>query len=315
MTITHPERTLSLSRVYQATPALLLEMFSVPAHLNKWWGPIGFSTTTHEMAFEPGGWWILTMHGPDGRDYPNRLQYHVTGPDRITYTHYGDGDTVHFSGVIEFEPVSTTETRMTFTMIFPTVEEKVLCVDAYGADKGLTETMGRLFDLVASGGVKRPFVLSRVFDAPRDLLWRVVSEEKHLAQWFGPKDFERVRCSMDLRPGGLYHYCLRSPDGFEFWGKWLIREVEPPERIVFVVSFCDAEARTVTHPMAPDWPREIHSVFTLAEEQGKTRLTIESTALGTDSEIAAFDQGRESLAGGWGGTFALLREYLDTVRA
>lgn len=88
------------------------------------------------------------MHGPDGRDYPNRLQYHETGPDRISYTHYADGDTVHFEATIEIIALGPKETELTFTMVFPTVEEKVLCVDNYGADKGLAETMARLAELV-----------------------------------------------------------------------------------------------------------------------------------------------------------------------
>ena len=148
MTVLHPERTLTLSRVYRATPEKLLSMWSDPVHLSNWWGPVGFTTTTHELAFEPGGWLVLTMHGPDGRDYPNRLKYHQTGPDRITYTHYGDGGAVHFEATVDIEALNSEETRMTFSMEFPTLEEKVLCVDTYGADKGLADTMARLAGLV-----------------------------------------------------------------------------------------------------------------------------------------------------------------------
>jgi uncharacterized protein YndB with AHSA1/START domain len=84
-----------------------------------------------------------------------------------------------------------------------------------------------------------PFIISRVFDAPRDKVWRAWTEVEHLKQWWGPKGFSVTHCKLDLRPGGLMHYCLRTPNGQEMWGRWAILEVAKPERLVWINSFSD----------------------------------------------------------------------------
>ena len=66
-------RELSITRVLNAPPELVWEVWTKPEHITNWWGPFGFTTTTHEMNIKPGGVWRFMMHVPDGRDYPNKI--------------------------------------------------------------------------------------------------------------------------------------------------------------------------------------------------------------------------------------------------
>src|SRR5579864_531181 len=95
---------------------------------------------------------------------------------------------------------------------------------------------------------KKPFVLSRTFNAPRELMWKAWTERDHLMQWFGPKGFTMPVAKMDFRPGGMFHYCMQSPDGNRMWGKFVYREIVVPERIVLVNSFSDEAGGITRHP-------------------------------------------------------------------
>jgi uncharacterized protein YndB with AHSA1/START domain len=157
-----------------------------------------------------------------------------------------------------------------------------------------------------------PFVISRVFDAPRERVWQAWTEVERLKQWWGPKGFVVTHCELDLRPGGLMHYCLRMPDGNEMWGKFVYREIVKPERLVWINSFSDKDGGLTAHPMNPAWPREMHTTVTFKELRGKTEVTVAWVPIegSTELEIRTFDQGRESMKGGWTGTMDQFAAYL-----
>jgi len=155
------------------------------------------------------------------------------------------------------------------------------------------------------------FVITRVFDAPRDLVWKAFTEPQRLKEWWGPKGVTVIESKMDLRPGGSYHYAMRTPDGNTMWGKFVYREITPPSRMVFVSSFSDEAGGITRHPMAPTWPLEILSTFLFEEESGKTRFTVRwSTLNATEEERATFVAGHASMQQGWGGTLDKLAVYL-----
>lgn len=157
----------------------------------------------------------------------------------------------------------------------------------------------------------RPFVISREFDAPRDLMWKVYTESDRLAQWFGPKGVKIFHSKNDPRPGGIYHYGMRTPDGKEVWGKWVHREVVKPERLVFVSSFSDEKGGVTRHPGNQDWPLELLTTITFEERGGKTTVNVTWVPISpTETERKTFDKGRESMKAGWTGTFEQLAEYL-----
>lgn len=158
----------------------------------------------------------------------------------------------------------------------------------------------------------RSFVIERVYDAPRERVWAAWTEAERLKDWFMPAGFTMVRCTMDLRVGGLFHYLLRTPDGQDVWGRWVLREIAKPERLVFVVSFSDPKAGISTHPMSPTWPREMLSTVRIAALGPRTKVSVEYLPLdgSTDLEKKTFDDGRDSLKMGWGGTLDQLIGYL-----
>lgn len=158
-------------------------------------------------------------------------------------------------------------------------------------------------------------VFTRVFNAPRDLVWAAWTDPRHLKEWFGPAGSKMSVANMDFRVGGTFHYCLISPDGSEMWGKQVFRSITPPSRIELIHGFSDPAGNITTHPMAPTWPRQMLATSTFEEEGGKTKVVItwepyESTA----EEIATFEGARSNMNEGWSGTFAKLEEYLTKVQ-
>lgn len=159
------------------------------------------------------------------------------------------------------------------------------------------------------------FVISRVFDAPRELVWKAFTEAERLKHWWGPKGFIVIASTMDLRPGGTYHYGMKAPNGATMWGKFVFREIVAPERLVFISSFSDEAGGITRHPMAPTWPLESLSTFTFDEVGGKTRFTVRwSPYKATEEERRTFDSAHDNMRQGWGGTMDQLSEYLATAK-
>jgi uncharacterized protein YndB with AHSA1/START domain len=156
------------------------------------------------------------------------------------------------------------------------------------------------------------FVISRVFDAPRELVWKCFTDAEHLKHWWGPKGFTVIAAKMDLRPGGIYHYGLKAPNGSPMWGKFVFREIKAPERMVFVNSFSDEAGGTTRHPLHQEWPLEMLTTFTFEEQPGgKTKFTTRWQALNAnEAEQRTFDTNHNSMRMGWTGTLDQLAAYL-----
>jgi len=156
--------------------------------------------------------------------------------------------------------------------------------------------------------------MSRVFDAPRDLLWQCFTEPERMKQWWGPKGFTVIASTMDMRVGGTYHYGLKSPDGTPMWGLFTYREIVPREKLVFVNSFSDEKRGVTRHPMTPTWPLQLLTTFTFEDAaRGKTKFTVRWQTLdATEEEQETFDsaQSRQSMTNGWSGTLDQLEAYL-----
>jgi len=161
------------------------------------------------------------------------------------------------------------------------------------------------------------FVISRVFDAPRETLWACVTEPSRMKEWWGPKGCKVVAANLDLRPGGFYHYGMRMPDGATMWGKFVFREIVPPARLEFFNFFSDEEGGKTRHPLVPTWPLEMLSVFSFDEEGGKTRFTVRwqpHNATEEERSIFESDAMRVSMQQGWTGTLDQLESYLARIR-
>ena len=137
-------------RELDAPRALVFEAWTDPKHLSQWWGPNGFTTTTSTFDMRAGGMWRFVMHGPDGRDYENRVTFdEIVKPERIAY-HHGGGDDVEpvqFRTIVTFDDLGG-KTRVTLRGTFPSSEERARVIREYGADKGLAQTLARLGEYV-----------------------------------------------------------------------------------------------------------------------------------------------------------------------
>ena len=146
-----------------------------------------------------------------------------------------------------------------------------------------------------------PFSISRVFAAPRSLVYEVHTKPEHLGRWLGPAGFETISCTLDFRVGGHYHYGLRGPQGMEMWGRQTYLEIVPGERLVYLQSFSTPDGSVARHPMSPTWPLEMHATVTFEDAApGQTRVTVSWQPHNSDAEgNAAFDGARAGMTGGF----------------
>lgn len=165
------------------------------------------------------------------------------------------------------------------------------------------------------------FVITRVFDAPREVLWKCFTEPESMKEWFGPKGSVVVASKMDLRVGGTYHGAMRAANGTVAWAKFVYREIVAPQRLVWVHSFSDEAGGLTRHPMAPTWPLQMLTTVTFedapgGERSGKTKLTLRWSPLDVSAEEqATFDAAHDSMRGGWTGSFERLDAYLASPSA
>jgi uncharacterized protein YndB with AHSA1/START domain len=172
---------------------------------------------------------------------------------------------------------------------------------------------------MTSAEQSKPFIISRVFDAPRERVWKAWTQVEALKQWWGPAGFKVHTCKLDLRPGGSMHYGMTAPDGSEMWGKFAFREIEAPRRLVFINSFSDPKGNVTRHSGHQAWPLEMVSTITFEEvggsakgDGGKTKVTVHWLPAegSSDLERKTFDEGRASMNQGWGGTMDQLADHL-----
>ncbi|TJZ76227.1 SRPBCC family protein [Chitiniphilus eburneus] len=158
------------------------------------------------------------------------------------------------------------------------------------------------------------FVITRLLDAPRALVWQVHSDPAHLARWWGPKGCAIDVAKLDFTPGGLFHYAMRWQEQPPIWGRFVYREIEAPRHMVYVNSFADAQGGIVRNPWSATWPLEMLTTLTLEEEGAQTRLTIRSSPLTADEEeIRTFVAGHKSMEQGFSGTIEQLSDYLASL--
>lgn len=155
-------------------------------------------------------------------------------------------------------------------------------------------------------------ILERVFDAPRELVFKAFSEAEHLKQWWGPRGWTLTVCNIDFRPGGAWHYCMKCIDenqgdfyGYESWGKAVYQEIAEPEKIVYVDYFSDAEGHE-----AEGMPSS-RITMTFEEYEGKTKLVNRAQYASPEALKAVLDMGMEQ---GIKETWDRLAEHLQSLQ-
>ena len=308
------DREILITRDFNAPRELVWEAMTNPQHVVNWWGPRGFCTTIEEMDFRVGGVWKHIMRGPDGAKYPNKSIFkEIVVPEKIVFSHGGgreEGPGASFQATWMFEALAAGKTRVTARMVFPSATERDFVVKEFGAIEGGKQTLERLGEFLA-GTMAKPFIMSREFNAPLELVWKAWTEPKHMKEWLGPKGVTSRYDKMDFRPGGIYHYCQVTPDGREMWGKAVYREIIVPEKIVWIHSFSDKNGGITRHPMSATWPLQMLTEVMFREQASKTTVTLKWLPLdATDEELRTFDGAHGGMTQGWTGTFEQLAEYL-----
>ncbi|HVM33183.1 MAG TPA: SRPBCC family protein [bacterium] len=309
-------KEIRLERLYDAPVKRVWDAWVEPDQVAQWWGPRGYTITSHRKDIRTGGLWHYTMHGPDGVDYVNKTKYLEVVPyAKMVYDHGGnDEQKPLFRVTVTFQETAG-KTLLNMTMALPTPEAADQTRGFIKKANG-NSTWDRLAEyLVKSASGKEVFVINRSFDAPQALLFDLWTQPDHLARWMGPKGSQMKVLRRDFRPGGESFYSMSMGEGGPvMYGKLKYLEIAPPERLVYLQQFSDEKGGTARHPMAPTWPETMRTTLLLTPEEGGTRVTLLWEPVdAADAEIGTFVQGRSGMTGGWTGSFDALEEYLQTL--
>jgi uncharacterized protein YndB with AHSA1/START domain len=166
----------------------------------------------------------------------------------------------------------------------------------------------------AAESAAREIAFTRVFDAPRELVWQAFTKRERMAQWWGMKGFTTRVLELDLRPGGAFLYVMRMPDGRELRGKWVYREIVAPELLVVVHFSTDDTGKPIPHPYDPSLPPEMLTTSRFTDHAGRTTLELRSVPINeTRAQREAFNKLADAMEEGFNNSLDLLDEYLATV--
>jgi uncharacterized protein YndB with AHSA1/START domain len=307
------ENEIHITRVYDAPVAAVWDAWTDPAQVVQWWGPRGFSITTHSKDLRVGGSWVYTMHGPDGKDWPNFTRYHEVEPQRrLVYDHgASSADTKPLFRVIaEFRDMDG-RTELDMRMIFSSAQD-AQSTRAFIKPMGGESTWDRLAEyLEKETSDKDIFVINRSFNAPIETMFDLWTKAEHFAQWLPPTGFTMEFRRADIRAGGESFYSMTNGQ-FTMYGRLHYLDIHRPDRIVYTQSFADEHEKIARHPGNSAWPETMLTTVLLAEEgPAETRVTMRWQVYGdaTQAEVAAFVAEKTGMAKGWTGSFDKLEEY------
>jgi uncharacterized protein YndB with AHSA1/START domain len=308
-----------LTRVYDASVVSVWNAWTDQEQVAKWWGPRGFTLTTHSKDLRSGGVWHYTMHGPNGVNFPNKTVYHeVETCKKLVYDHGGYDDRPPLFRVTVVFSESGGKTTVEMISTCPTAEEAARMRKLIEEAGGNT-TWDRLAEyLYAKDHGRNSFVINRSFDVPIEPLFEMWTDPVHLSSWLPPVGFEMEFLRAELHKGGHCFFRMSNPAGVSFYGQIEFREITKPFRIVYVQRFCDEHERVACHPGLPVFPEAILIAVTFAPEYDRsTRIRVTSEPMGTTSvdEVASFINLRSSMSQGWSGSFSKLKMLLDAKYA
>lgn len=307
-------KDIKIMRVYDAPVEAVWDAWTDPDQVAQWWGPRGFTLTTHSKDLRPGGHWTYTMHGPDGTDYPNSTLYHeVEKYKKLVYDHGANDDRpALFRVTARFAEIGG-KTTLDMTMTLPTPEaadETRKFIKAAGGNS----TWDRLAEYLEKESTgKEKFVIARTFDAPLETMFEMWTDPKHFSKWLPPTGFEMEFIRSDIRPGGSTFYFMTNNQGMKMYGRAEYQKIEKPGCLVYTQQFCDEKENISRHPMAPTWPATMLTTVTLAAEgpdQTRVSITWEPYGPTTREELETFINAKAGMTQGWTGSFDKLEEHL-----
>jgi uncharacterized protein YndB with AHSA1/START domain len=252
---------IEMSRTFDAPRELVYAACTRPEHMAQWWGPRGYTLPVCEMDVRPGGAYRFVQRGTDGAEHPFHGEFReVSAPSRLVLTQiydpYPQSEVVI---TIAFDDLGEGHTRLRQHMLFDSVQSRDGMLQA-GMEYGARDSMERLDEQLQV--MQRGTIIERVFDAPRDLVFDVWTDPKHVAQWWGPNGFTNTIQHMDVRPDGEWRFTMHGPDGVDYPNLIKFVDVVRPERLVY------------DHSGASDDQADFRGVVTFAAEGNRTRLTM-----------------------------------------
>lgn len=275
-------RELTITRTFDAPRELVFRAWTDPNRMAQWWGPKYFTNPVCELDVRPGGAILIHMQGPDGTVYPMKGVFEeVVEKERLVFA----------SSALEAEEGDALLEVLT-TVTFAEQEGKTKLTmhavvtkaapGAEGALKGMEEGWNQSLDklagelttpgkqagkrktqLIAEPG-KQEIVATRVFDAPRELVFGAHSDPQAIPRWWGPAGLKTTVEKMDVMPGGMWRFVQVAPDGEKFAFHGVYHDVVSPERIVQTFEFEGAPGHVVLE------------TATFEEHDGRTTLTYHS---------------------------------------
>ncbi len=303
-----------ITRVYDAPIKLVWDAWNDPEQVAQWWGPRGFSLTTHSKDLKPRGHWSFTMHGPDGVDYPNWISYHKVEPCVCLVYDHGSDDASPplFRVTVDFAEIEG-KTKMDMVTTLPT-PEAAMEIRKFIKKAGGESTWDRLAEfLERKTSAKDVFVINRSFRAPLATVFEAWINPKQLSQWLAPTGHSMEFFKADIREGGESHYMMTNGK-ITLYGKTQYIEIREPQRLVYLQRFCDEKGEISRHPLAPTWPETMKTTVNFAEEApDQTRITVTWEVYGeaTQAERDMFNGAKSGMTGGWTGSFDKMDEYLE----
>ncbi len=241
------DREIVTVRVIRGPRHLVFRAWTEARHLERWFGPRGFTTTTTAFEFRPGGAWDFQMHGPDGTVYPNWIQWReIVAPERITYRQGGhENDPGAFEGTVTFAEREG-GTEITLRTVFNSKAQRDYVAEHYHAVEGARETLERLDGYV---GALRPAEsealpaspahdpdaavrTERMISAGARTIFAAFEQPDRLARWWGPSGFTNTFERFEFTPGGRWVFVMHGPNGARYPNESVFREIQPDARIV-----------------------------------------------------------------------------------
>ncbi|HNB23056.1 MAG TPA: SRPBCC family protein [Candidatus Melainabacteria bacterium] len=305
---------IKIYREYDAPLAAVWEAWSTPEQIAEWWGPRGFTITTHSRDFRTGGTWKYTMHGPDKVDYENYTKYlEVDREKKLVYDHGGtETSNALFRVTVLFTPVNG-KTRFDMTMTFPSAEAAETST-RFIKKAGGEATWDRLAEFLEKKlHGKEKFVINRSFEAPIERMFDLWTTPAHLQQWACPAGFSMTYNHVDIKNGGSSFYTMTDGKEMSMHGRCQYIEIRKPDLIVYTQQFSDENEKVVRHPMAATWPESMKTTVQLSPESAeRTRVTLtwEQDGNWSQEELETFTQARAGMTQGWTGSLDKLEEYI-----
>lgn len=318
MTIRKSANELRITRVYDAPVQAVWDAWTVPEQVEQWWGPRGFSITTHSKELRVGGTWRYTMHGPDGVDYPNLTTYFEVEPCRkLVYDHgASEGRPPLFRVTVTFAQVDGKTTMdMIMSLASPEAATEIAKFIKKAGGEATWDRLAEHLGQVQSG--TSSFVINRTLAAPIARVFEMWTSAEHLARWLAPVGTELRFLRSEIAPGKSTLFTITGPHGVMYVRAEYLA-LEPPRRIVYAQQFVDEREQPAAAPGAESWPATLVTTVLLAEESLEhTRVTVTSEPRGECSaaELAAFVGERPGMTLGWTGSFDTLESRLGSADA